>query len=157
MRKKTTSTRKASEDVLTIGDIDALLLQVAPRLAESNIEDLVFERFWGAREARRAGTQWLAFAGSGLTHYMGLSTWIALSRSVPETVVGFVQDGLEKAGMKVLREMGRPLRYRMLPFGRLSDDGLELLVPATLVGPDKQRVVPRGSVLPTARGYVLRA
>jgi hypothetical protein len=159
MAKKTSARRSSasSGDELVIREQDVVLIQATPELGYSDLQDLVFGSFVGARELRRAGTQWLAFSGTGRLHFVGRSEWIGLSKSVPLDVMDFIQHRFEKAGCDVGREMGRSLHHGMLPFARLSDDGLEILVPAALVGPDRKRIVPRGGTEPIARGYVLRA
>ena len=159
MAKKVQAGRSfsAGNHFLQIHDMDAVLLQATPKLAFSDLEDLVFGSFVGASELWRAGSEWLAFGGSGMRHFEGKSDWIGLSKSIPLDVMDFIQHRFQKAGCAVGREVGRPLHYGMHPFARLSDDGLEILVPAALVGPDKKRIVPRGGTEPIARGYIVKA
>lgn len=143
-------------ETITVRDRDVILLEATPRLAISDIQDLVFDGFSAAKSSRRKGTEWLALSRTEMPHHGGKSTWIALSTSIPLPVMDAIQRSFEKAGLQVEREMGRALRYKLQPFARLSDDGLEILVPAALASDPKiRRTVPRGRTAPTARGYVL--
>ena len=60
-------------------------------------------------------------------------------QDVPVPVVDSLQDIFEAVGSEVQREMGRALHSRLTPFARVSDEGLELLVPAALVGARPRR------------------
>lgn len=141
-------------DHVTIPDLDVVLLQTASgRLA---LQDVVFNVFEAESERRREGTSWLAFHGSGMPHHMGKSEWIGLSKSVPLEVIDMIQAVLTSSSIGVEREMGRALHLDLNPFARLSDDGLEILVPAAVVGdPDDRRTIERAGVTVTARGYIL--
>ena len=148
---KATKGQSANEGSVEISERDVILLQMAPGIGPEN---LVFEEFSAAAKSRRKGTEWLAFSRSDAPHHMGKSEWLGLSKSVPLKVIDVIQAAIEAAGVDVDREIGRALQNQLVPFARLSDDGLEILVPAALAG-SPGRVVPRGSARPTARGYVM--
>ena len=141
---------------VTIAEQDLILLQTTDQLGMPGLEDRIFQAFTMSERSRRAGTQWLAFGRSDMPHHMGKSSWIGLSRSIPLPIIDAIQTSIEAAGLEVERDMGRAFHLKMNPFARLSDDGLEILVPAALVGdPTKKRIVERGGSKPTARGYHL--
>lgn len=144
------------EPYVEIAEQDVILLQTTNVLGSNGLQDLVFRVFTAEGGRRRSGAQWLAFDGTGRPHYEGKTEWIGLSKSVPLSTIGMIQAAMESAGLSVEREMGRALRLDMNPFARLSDDGLEILVPAALVGdPNARRVIERGGTRPVARGYKL--
>ncbi len=139
---------------VSIAEQDVVLLQTTNHVGMLGLEDAVFQAFSRNERSRPAGTQWVAFGGSDMPHHIGRSNWIGLSRSVPLPVLDAIQAAIEAEGLQVERDVGRALHLKMNPFARLSDDGLEILVPAALVGdPTKKRIVPRGGTKPTARGY----
>ncbi len=141
---------------LTIAEQDVVVLESEPGNSMS-MQDIVFDAFWSERGRRRRGSQWLAFYTMSKPHVTGKSTWIGLSRSVPVPLVDAIQTAIKSSGLAVEREMCRALHVRLLPFARLSDDGLELLVPAALVGdPTRKRTIDRGETRPVARGYYLK-
>lgn len=141
---------------LTIEEQDVVLLQMPPTLASTAIQDIVFAAFDRAGAQRLPTSGWLAFNRSDMLHVSGKSEWLGLSRSVPLTMLSAIQTSLEQHGLDVEREMGRAHRLTLIPFARLSEDGLELLVPAGLAG-DWRRTVPRGKTTPVVRGYVIKA
>jgi N-dimethylarginine dimethylaminohydrolase len=121
------------------------------------MQDVVFTVFSLAAAKRRPGEQWWAFGDSDRLHVTGKSLWIALSKSTPLPVINTIQSGLEAEDVEVERELGRALHLELSPFARLSDDGLELLVPAALAGdPTRKRIVERASIPTLARGYRLQ-
>lgn len=140
-------------DHVPIADDDVMLLQMKD-IGRVNVQDVVFTIFDSESARRRDGTAWLAFYGPHMPHHTGLSTWIGLSKSVPLPVLDLIQQVLRAANGEVARDTGRALHLDMQPFARLSDDGLEILVPAALVGdPTTRRVIDRGGVNVIARGY----
>lgn len=142
---------------ITIDEQDVILLETTARLDMSSLQDIVFGALWSARAQRRHGAQWLAFGDSDRLHVTGMSTWIGLSRSLPLAVVDAIQAAFEAEGLEVEREMGRALHLDLSPFARLSEDGLEILVPAALAGdPTRKRIVERGTTRPFARGYYVK-
>ncbi len=147
-----------SRDHLTIGEQDVLLLQGRPSGRAPDFRDLVFGVFDSMRNQRASGAQWLAFGDTDRLHVSGKSWWIGLSRSVPLPVVDALQAMLDTNGFDTEREMGRARHLDLTPFARLSDDGLEILVPAALAGdPTRKRTVERGGLTLFARGYHLKA
>ncbi|MCX5747965.1 MAG: hypothetical protein NT062_36350 [Proteobacteria bacterium] len=145
-------------DHITIEEQDVLLLQVAAaRVGTSALEDLVFAAFWSFRSSRRQGSVWLAFQRSNRIHHLGKSDWIGLSLSVPTQTADSIQRSFEVHDLEVEREMGRALHLDLHPFARMSDDDLEILVPAGLAGDARRkRKVDRGDTSPIARGYYLK-
>lgn len=142
---------------ITIDDQDVILLETNNHIGVSGLEDIVFRVFAAHASSRRSGTAWLAFGTTGRSHHSGKDSWIGLSRAVPLQVVERIQAHMMASGLQVEREMGRALHLNLNPFARLSDDGLEILVPAALVGdPSAKRIVPRGGTDPVARGYQIR-
>jgi hypothetical protein len=142
-------------DHVPIADLDVVLLQVKDN-GRVDIRDVVFNVFESESKRWRDGAAWLAFHKSDMPHHAGLSTWIGLSKGVPLAVIDTIQVVLHEAGMEVAREMGRAMHLEMNPFARLSGDGLEILVPAALVGdPNARRVIERGGVKVIARGYTV--
>lgn len=140
-------------DHVQIADLDVVLLQLKD-IGRVNVQDVVFTVFESESKGRRDGAAWLAFHRSDMPHHTGLSTWIGLSKSVPAPVLDLIQKVLRAANGEVERDMGRALHLQMQPFARLSNDGLEILVPAALVGdPSARRVIDRGGVKVIARGY----
>lgn len=143
-------------DHVPIMDLDVVLLQMKDS-GRVNVQDVVFTVFESEAKRWRGGAAWLAFYQSDVAHHSGLSTWIGLSKSVPLPVIDLLQQVLQAANGEVEREMGRALHLQMNPFARLSDDGLELLVPAALVGdPNARRVIERGGIHTIARGYTIQ-
>lgn len=142
-------------DHVPIADLDVVLLQMNDT-GRVNVQDVVFNVFQSEAKRRRAGEAWLALYESDMAHHAGLSTWVGISKSVPLSVIDLIQQVLQTANA-VERDMGRPLHLKMTPFARLSDDGLEILVPAALVGdPNARRAIERGQTSPIARGYTLQ-
>lgn len=140
---------------VVITDLDVLLLQTDDS-GVLDVEDVVFSVFESEAERRREGSTWLAFHRSGMPHYAGKSVWLGLSKSVPAAVVDLIQAVLRAADMDVERDMGRVVHLDLNPFARLSEDGLEILVPAALVGdPAARRGIERGGVKVIARGYTV--
>lgn len=138
-----------------IGDIDVLLLQFNPN-GRVNEQDVVFNVFESELERWQTGAAWLAFQKSDKRHHAGRSTWLGFAKSVPIAVVDLVETVLKEAGMEVERDMGRAVHLDLNPFARVSADGLEILVPASLVGdPKARRVIERGGVEAIARGYTV--
>ncbi len=145
--------KAARYDHVRIGDLDVVLLQTRDS-GEIDPQDLVFDVFKSESKRRRRGETWLAFYRSEMPHHAGLSTWIGLSKSVPLPVLDLIQEVLIAANGNVSREMGRALHLNLNPFARLSDDGLEIMVPAALVGdPNARRVIERAGVKVIARGF----
>ncbi len=145
----------ASYAHVAIDDQDVVLLQLRDN-GRVNIQDIAFAVFEAKAPGRRAGATWFAFHASGKPHHGGKSTWLGLSNSVPLEVLDMLQAVLQAAGMDVERDTGRALRLQLDPLARLSDDGLEILVPAALVGePGQRRVIDRGGTPAIARGYTL--
>jgi hypothetical protein len=158
-RPTSTKTEGAPEagrcDHVPIADLDVVLLQVKAngRVDERNV---VFNVFESESERWRDGAAWLAFHKSDMPHHAGLSTWIGIAKSVPLAVIDMIQAVLQAAGMEVERDIGRATHLELNPFARLSADGLEILVPAALVGdPNARRVIYRGGVKAIARGYTV--
>lgn len=151
------SAEGAPSAFISIDDQDVILLETNNYIGMSGLENIVFRAFAANASSRRAGTAWLAFGTCGRPHHAGKDSWIGLSRSVPLPIINGVQAEMVASGLEVEREMGRALHLKMNPLARLSDDGLEILVPAALVGdPSNKRVVPRGGTNPVARGYQVR-
>jgi len=123
-----------ARDHLTIEEQDVLVLQALPGSATANFRDVVFGAFDSARDQRRPGTQWWCFGDTDRKHVGGKSLWIGLSQSVPLPVVDAIQAVLDAEGLEVEREIGPARHLDLTPFARLSDDGLEILVPAALAG-----------------------
>ncbi len=143
-------------DHVPIADLDVVLLQMNDT-GRVNVQDALFNVFESEAKRRRAGEAWLAFYESDMAHHAGLSTWVGISKSVPLAVIDLIQQVLQTGNGAVERDMGRPLHLKMTPFARLSDDGLEILVPAALVGdPNARRVIERGGTSAIARGYTLQ-
>jgi hypothetical protein len=148
----------ASRDHLTIGEQDVLLLQGRPSGRPPDFRDLVFGVFDSMRNQRAAGAEWLAFGDEDRRHVSGTSLWISISRSTPPPVVDALQAMLDVNGLDTEREMGRARHLDLTPFARLSDDGLEILVPAEIAGdPTRKRIVDRRGPTLFARGYHLQA
>ncbi len=138
---------------LVVVEREVLILQALPG-GTSDERDLVFGVFDAARQHRRDGSQWWAFADSDRLHVHGKTTWLGLSNDVPPPVVDAIQTALDAEGRAVERELGRALQLDLTPFARLSDDGLEILVPAALAGdPTRKRIVDRAGLALLARGY----
>lgn len=136
-----------------IADLDVILLQFKPS-GRVNEQDVVFNVFESESERWRDGAAWLAFHKSDMPHHAGRSTWLGIAKSVPLAVVDLIQAVLQAAGMEVERDIGRATHLALNPFARVSADGLEILVPAALVGdPNARRVIERGGVKAIARGY----
>jgi hypothetical protein len=115
---------------------------------------MLFQGLWALREKQTPGSEWLAFSATGCTHWSGKSLWLGFSQSVPLPLVDAFQGILERSGLEVEREMGFALRNELIPFARLTGDGLEILVPVALAGDTaKKRTVKRGSVEPTVRAF----
>jgi hypothetical protein len=151
-KKVQARSRKQYESV-SIDDVDVVLLQTVDHGSVS-LQDIVFHMFSSESHRRRDETQWLAFYGTDMPHVSGRSAWIGVSRSVPLAVLDLIEAAMCLSYGRVDREMGRALHLKLQPFGRLSDDGLEILVPAALVGdPSKRRVVSRSGIEVIARGY----
>jgi hypothetical protein len=142
-------------DHVPIADVDVVLLQVKDN-GRVDVQDAVFNVFESESKRWRTGAAWLAFHKSDMPHHAGLSTWLGVSKSVPLAVIDLIHAVLQAAGMEVGREMGRAMHLGLNPFARLSDDGIEILVPAALVGdPNARRVIERGGVKVVARGYTV--
>jgi hypothetical protein len=138
-----------------IADLYVVLLQVKAN-GRVDEQDVVFNVFESESKRWRDGAAWLAFHKSEMPHHAGRSTWIGLAKSMPLPVVDMIQAVLQAAGMEVERDMGRAMHLELNPFARLSADGLEVLVPAALVGdPNARRVIDRGGVKAIARGYTV--
>ncbi len=142
-------------DHVPIADLDVVLLQLNAN-GRADERDVVFNVFESESKRWRDGAAWLAFHKSDMPHHAGLSTWIGISKSVPLAVIDMIQAVLQAAGMEVERDVGRAVHLELNPFARLSPDGLEILVPAALVGdPSARRVIERGGVKTIARGYTV--
>lgn len=138
-----------------ITDLDVVLLEMNDN-GTVNVQDVVFNVFESESKRWREGAAWLAFQRSDMPHHRGLSTWIGITKSVPLAVIDMIQRVLQAAGMEVERDTGRAVYLNLNPFARLSEDGLEILVPAALVGdPKARRVIDRGGVKVIARGYTV--
>jgi hypothetical protein len=147
----------ANDPYVSITERDVILLQTTNHLGTSGLQDLVFQVFSMCSRSRRPGTEWLAFSTSDRLHHANKSSWIGLSKSIPLAVIDAIQAAMKDAGLDVEREMGLALHLDMNPFARLSDDGLEILVPAALAGdPHVKRLVERGGTSPVARGYTIQ-
>lgn len=141
-----------------IAEQDVVLLQTTNLLGARGLQDIVFRVFAAETGRRRAGATWLAFYTTGMPHHAGKAEWIGLSQSVPLATVDLIQAAMRTAGLPVERELGRALHLDLNPFARLSEDGLEILVPAALAGdPAARRVIERDGTRPVARGYTLRS
>jgi hypothetical protein len=138
-----------------IVDLDVLLLQMRDS-GGVNVQDVVFNVFESEAARWHAGPAWIAFHKSGMPHHAGLSTWLGISKSVPLQVIEMIETVLRATGTDVERDTGRALHLELNPFARLSDDGLEILVPAALVGDsEERRTIERGGVRIVARGYIV--
>lgn len=155
MRKKTrVAATPLGDAVLCIPEQQLIMLQTTPHVSQSDVQDMVFQGLWALREKQLRGAEWLAFSATECTHWSGKSLWLGFSESVPLPLVDAFQGILEKSGLEVEREMGFALRNELIPFARLSGDGLELLAPAALAGDtSNKRTVKRGSVEPIVRAF----
>ena len=157
MPKRVVKTKSnEDESVLSIKDRDLIILQASPQLSLSTLQDVVFQGFSSARELLKKGQDWMAFGAGERPHWAGKTLWIGLTESVPLELVDGLQAYLENAGVLVEREMGRALLNGLIPFARLSGDGLELLVPQPLVGTPGRKVI-RGGMEAQVRGYFTKS
>lgn len=112
--------------------IELRVVQTGPNVSSLDALSIVARALQSSAAHRRPGAAWLAMVGES-GHHLGLTRWIGLSEEVHDDVIDAVAGQLRAAGCAVQVEGSNASACPELsPELRLSDEGLERLVPAPL-------------------------